>query len=72
MTKPSMHWIGDKVDRLGRRWSNVSTNKGGPGSGPEGDTMWVKITNKYHEPYPPPPIPGDSKSVRALREKERP
>ena len=28
--------------------------------------MWVKITNKYHEPNPPPPIPRDAKGRQCV------
>ena len=56
-TKPAVHWAVPEVDRLGRCWSDVSTEKGGPGSGQRKEQMWDKITALYHDPNDPPPIP---------------
>ena len=58
--RKSTHWIGGEVDRLGSCWCNVSTEKGGPGSGHKLTGMWKKIGVKYHEQNPPPPIPVDA------------
>ena len=66
----SVHWISREVDRLGSCWSNVSTEKGGPGVNQEKTTMWEKIIVKYLDPNPPPPTTKDHKGRECLlREK---
>lgn len=57
--KPSTHWKGAEIDRLGRCWCNVSTEKGGQGAAQRREGMWKKVGEKYHEHNPPPPVPTD-------------
>ena len=64
--KKALHWINEEVDRLGRIWCAVSTERGGPGTGQKYDGMWKKIHYKYHNDLPPPPVPRDSAGRECL------
>ena len=57
--KKALHWTVEEVDRLAICWVEVSTEKGGVGSSQRLDGMWKKITHKYHNEIPPPPVPKD-------------